>query len=136
MYSKLTQSKVPTDRRYKASHEWAKLDGEVATVGITDFAQSELGDIVFADLPEIGTQTSAGESAATVESVKTAAEIYAPVGGEIVAVNEKLEDSAGLINEEPFGDGWLFQLKVSDTAEFDSLMDAAAYEKVLEEKDD
>ncbi len=126
---------MPSDRRYKASHEWAKLDGDVATVGITDFAQSELGDIVFADLPEIGTQTTAGESAATVESVKTAADIYAPVGGEVVAVNEKLEDSAGLINEEPFGDGWLFQLKVADKGEFDSMLDAAAYEQVLENKD-
>lgn len=125
----------PADRRYRKSHEWAKLDGDVATVGITDHAQAALGDIVFADLPEIGTSASAGETAATVESVKAAADIYAPFDGEIVAINDSLEGSPDLINQEPHAEGWMFQLKLSDPADFEKLMDATAYEKCIEEED-
>lgn len=126
-------SSVPTDRRYLKSHEWAKLDGDTVTVGITDHAQTELGDIVFADLPDLGAAASAGETVVTVESVKTAADIYAPVSGEVVAINDKLEGSPELINEQPHDDGWMFQLKVSDPAEFEAMLEAGAYEKSIED---
>lgn len=125
----------PTDRKYKKSHEWAKADGDIVTVGITEHAQAALGDIVFADLPEIGAATSAGEPAATIESVKAAADIYAPVGGEVVGVNEKLESSPDLINSEPHDSGWMFRVKVSNPAEMDTMMDAETYEKTLEESE-
>lgn len=124
---------VPSDRKYKSSHEWVKLDGEVATVGISDHAQSALGEIVFADLPDVGKELAASESAAAIESVKAAAEIYAPVGGEVVAVNEKLQDTPNLINQKPHDDGWMFQLKLSNPSEMDSLMDVDAYTKSLKD---
>lgn len=124
---------VPADRKYKSSHEWAKLEGDVATIGITSHAQAALGDIVFADLPEIGTTASAGEKAATIESVKAAADIYAPITGEVVSVNDKLEETPDLINSEPHDNGWIFQVKVSDPAQLDELMDSVSYEKSLED---
>lgn len=111
------------------------MDGDTVTVGITDHAQTALGDIVFADLPDIGASTSAGETVVTVESVKTAADIYAPVSGEVVAINDKLEGSPELINEQPHEDGWMFQLKVSDPAEFEAMLEAGAYEKSIEDGD-
>lgn len=125
----------PTDRRYRTSHEWAKLDGDVATVGITEHAQAALGEIVFAELPEKGAEAEAGGTAATLESVKAAADIYAPVDGEVVEVNAMLEDAPELINTSPHDDGWMFRIKLSDATAFDQLMDAAAYEKTIETDD-
>ncbi|CDF39413.1 unnamed protein product [Chondrus crispus] len=130
----LSAASYPSDRKYKASHEWAKLDGDVATVGITDHAQAALGDIVFADLPEVGSEASAGERAATVESVKAAADIYAPLSGEVVGVNDSLDDSPDLINKTPHDDGWIFRIKVNDPAQIDALMDSADYEKTIAEE--
>lgn len=118
----------PSDRKYKSSHEWARLDGDVATVGITDHAQAALGDIVFADLPELGLEVGAGERSATIESVKAAADIYSPITGEVVAVNNKLEDTPDLINTEPHEEGWMFRIKISDKSEVDALLDSTAYE--------
>jgi glycine cleavage system H protein len=121
----------PSDRKYKSSHEWVKLDGDVATVGITDHAQAALGEIVFADLPDVGTEFGAADNAAAVESVKAAGEIYAPIGGEVVEVNAVLEETPDMINKKPHDDGWMFKLKVADAGELDGLLDAAAYEASL-----
>lgn len=113
--------------KYTKDHEWLRIDGDVATVGITPFAQEKLGDIVFIELPSAGTKLSKGAIAATVESVKAASEVYAPVGGEVMTVNEKLKSEPGLVNAEPTGDGWLFKMKVGDPAELDTLLDEQAY---------
>ncbi|WP_017938082.1 glycine cleavage system protein GcvH [Zestomonas thermotolerans] len=125
-------SNIPADLRYAASHEWARLesDGSV-TVGITDHAQEALGDVVFVELPEIGKQLSAGQEAGVVESVKAASDIYAPIGGEVIAINEALADSPELINSDPYG-SWFFKLKPSDVAELDKLLDAAGYQAAVE----
>lgn len=113
--------------KYTKDHEWLRIDGDVATVGITPFAQEKLGDLVFIELPSAGTKLSKGAIAATVESVKAASEVYAPVGGEVMTVNEKLKSEPGLVNAEPTGDGWLFKMKVGDPAELDTLLDEQAY---------
>ena len=125
-------SNIPADLRYAASHEWARLesDGSV-TVGITDHAQEALGDVVFVELPEIGKQLSAGQEAGVVESVKAASDIYAPIGGEVIAINEALADSPELINSDPYG-SWFFKLKPSDVAELDKLLDAVGYQAAVE----
>lgn len=120
-------SKVPPELKYAKSHEWVRLDGDVATVGITDHAQHELTDIVFVELPQVGRKLKAGEACAVVESVKTASDIYAPVSGEVVAVNSKVVDKPELVNDQPYGDGWFFQVKVSDASESASLLNSAAY---------
>lgn len=125
---------VPADRKYRNSHEWAKLEGEVVTVGITDYAQHELGDVVYVELPEVGREVEAGEAVAVVESVKTASDIYAPVSGEVVEVNGALEESPERVNEDPYGEGWLFKIRPKDPSEFESLLDPDAYLKVLEEE--
>ncbi len=125
---------VPADRKYRSSHEWAKLEGEVVTVGITDYAQHELGDVVYVELPEVGREVEAGEAVAVVESVKTASDIYAPVSGEVVEVNGALEESPERVNEDPYGEGWLFKIRPKDPSEFESLLDPDAYLKVLEEE--
>jgi glycine cleavage system H protein len=124
----------PSDRKYKSSHEWVKVDGDIATVGITNHAQAALGEIVFVDLPEIGRVVAPGENAAALESVKAAADIYAPIAGEIIEINGKLEDSPNLINENPHDDGWMFQLKISDPSELEELLDSTAYAATTEEK--
>jgi glycine cleavage system H protein len=113
--------------RFTKDHEWLRTEGDVATVGITPFAQDKLGDLVFVELPNIGATFDTGAVAATVESVKAAADVYAPVAGEVTAVNDKLAEQPGLVNAEPTGDGWLFKLKPADAAEIDSLLDEAAY---------
>lgn len=118
---------VPENFRYTADHEWVLLEGEVATVGITDHAQEELTDIVFVELPEVGRECETEEAIAVVESVKAASDIYAPVAGEIVEANEALEAEPGLVNTAPHTNGWIFKIKVSDIAEVEALMDAAAY---------
>lgn len=118
---------VPENLRYTADHEWILLEGDVATVGITDHAQEELTDIVFVELPEIGRECEAEEGVAVVESVKAASDIYAPLSGEVVGANEALEADPSLVNTDPHGAGWIFKLKLSDPSQVEGLMDAAAY---------
>jgi glycine cleavage system H protein len=114
--------------RFTKDHEWLRMEGDVATVGITAFAQEKLGDLVFVELPSVGAAFDKGAVAATVESVKAAADIYAPVAGEVTAVNEGLTEQPGLVNAEPTGNGWLFKMKPADPAEVDELLDEKAYE--------
>lgn len=120
-------SNTPAELKYAASHEWARLDGDIVTVGITDHAQDALGDLVYVELPEVGDQISAGAEAGVVESVKAASDIYAPVSGEIVAINEALADSPEIVNSEPYSGGWLYKIKISDVSELDKLMSADEY---------
>ena len=125
---------VPQDYFYAKTHEWVSLADGIATIGITDFAQSQLSDLTYVELPEVGTSFGAGDEVAVVESVKAAADIYAPVSGEVVETNADLEDSPELINKDPFGAGWLFKLKIADEAEIDALLDADSYEELCPEK--
>ncbi len=118
---------IPTDLRYASSHEWVRLEGEIATVGISDHAQEELTDVVFVELPPVGKSVDAGDPTAVVESVKAASDIYAPVGGEVVEVNPDVEADPSLVNTDPYGKGWIFKLKVKDAEHVSKLMDAAAY---------
>jgi glycine cleavage system H protein len=117
--------------KYTKDHEWLRLDGDVATVGISPHAQEQLGDLVFVELPAVGATFDQGAVAATVESVKAASDVYAPVGGEVVAVNDKLTADPGLVNAAPIGNGWLFKLKVKDAAEAATLLDEAAYQALI-----
>ena len=120
-------SDTPVELRYALSHEWARNEDGLVTVGISDFAQESLGDVVFVELPEVGQLAAAGEEIGVVESVKAAADIYAPVSGTVVAVNENLEDAPELVNQDPYGDGWFYRLEATDEAEVEELLDAAAY---------
>lgn len=124
-------SKVLDDRKYADSHEWVKLDGDVATIGISDYAQHALGNIVYVDMPEVGDEVSQGEDFGAVESVKAASDLISPISGEVVEVNEELVDKPELINEDAFGN-WIIKVKVSDPSELDKLMDAEAYQKLCE----
>ena len=124
---------LPQDLKYSEDHEWIKVEGNTVTIGITDFAQSELGDIVFVELPEEGDDISKGDSFGSVESVKTVSELYAPVSGSIVAVNEELDDSPELVNENPYEGAWMLKVELSDESELDNLLDAAGYQAVIEE---
>ena len=124
-------SNIPSELKYTKTHEWARDEGDgTVTVGITDHAQEQLGDLVFVDLPEEGDSVEAGDDCAVVESVKAASDIYSPVSGEIVAVNTALADSPEMVNESAFGDGWLFKVKMSDASELDNLLDADGYAEV------
>ncbi|MCX4187296.1 glycine cleavage system protein GcvH [Methylophaga sp. OBS4] len=126
-------SNMPTELKYATSHEWVRDEGNGEySVGISEHAQEVLGDMVFVELPEIGTIVSAGDECAVLESVKAAADIYAPLSGEIIAVNGSLEDSPERVNSEPYDDGWLFRIKASDTDEVDNLLDADAYQESLD----
>ena len=122
---------VPQDLQYTKSHEWVRIEDGTATVGITDHAQDELGDVVFVELPEQGATLSAGDSFGAVESVKAVSDLYAPIGGEVVEVNDALEDSPEKINEDPYGEGWILKIRISDEGD---LLSASDYEKVLEEE--
>lgn len=124
---------LPKDLRYTEEHEWVKVEGNKVRVGITDFAQSELGDIVFVELPEVGTELSANDPFGSVESVKTVSELYAPVSGKVVEVNEELEDSPELMNESPFDQAWMIVLEVEDLSEVDNLLTAEQYEAMIKE---
>jgi glycine cleavage system H protein len=123
---------VPTDLRYTKDHEWVRVDGDEATVGITEYAAGQLGDIVFVELPETGATFDAGDSFGTVESVKAVSDLYTPVGGEVVEVNEALSDSPEKINEDPYGEGWIVKIQVSGEAD---LLSASDYEQFLEEEE-
>ncbi len=126
-------SDIPSELKYVASHEWVREEGDdVVVIGITDHAQELLGDVVFVELPEVGADVASGEETGVVESVKAASDIYAPVSGEIIAVNEALEDSPELANTDPYGDGWFYKVKLSDPAELDDLLDASDYAEVCE----
>ena len=117
--------------KFTKDHEWLRLDGDVATVGITPFAQEKLGDLVFVELPAVGTKFEGGAAVATVESVKAASDVYAPVRGEVTEVNPKVANEPGLVNTSPTGDGWLFKLRVADRAEVEALMDEKAYTAMI-----
>ncbi len=122
--------------KYTEDHEWVRVEAnDEAVVGITEYAQELLGDVVFVELPQVGKALSQGDEAAVIESVKAAAEVYAPVDGEVVAVNEEIDDNPGLVNSAPTGDGWFLRLKISDTSQLDALMDEAAYKTFLKRLD-
>ena len=128
-------SNIPDDLKYASSHEWVRMDEDgTATVGISDHAQDALGDIVFVELPEVGTTVNAKEEVAVVESVKAASDIYSPVSGEIVAINEALVDAPETVNSAPYEDGWFFKVAVSDESELAELMDADAYSDHIEDE--
>ena len=122
---------IPDDRKYTQDHEWIQIDGDVGTVGITDHAANELGDIVYVDLPDAGAEFSAGDAVGSIESVKAVADLYIPVSGEIVEINEAFAGDPSLVNNSPLDDGWLFRVKLADPAELETLLDAAAYENLL-----
>lgn len=126
-------SEVPTELKYTSDHEWVRMDdGGTMVVGLTDYAQEQLGDLVYVDTPEVGATFVAGDVCAVVESVKAASDVYCPAAGEIVAVNENLEDAPELISNDPYGEGWLFEVAPEDPAEWDDLLDSEQYEELLE----
>ena len=120
--------------RFTKDHEWVRLDGELATVGISDYAQSQLGDVVYVELPAIGRRLERGKEAAVVESVKAASDVYAPVSGEVAEVNEALAADPARVNADPMGEGWFLKLRIADPTEFDALMDEAAYQRFVAEQ--
>lgn len=127
-------SEIPKELKYLETHEWVRNEGDgTVTIGITDHAQDALGDVVFVDLPEVGTTFAAGDESAVVESVKAASDIYAPVSGEVIAINEQLEDEPETVNNSPYGDGWFYRIRMSDPSELEELLDAAGYREVAEE---
>ena len=129
----MADASYPDDLRYHSEHDWARIEGGEATFGVTWYAQDALGEVVFYEPPEVGSQATRDAAYAEVESVKAVSDVYAPLSGEIVAVNEAIAEKPELINEDPYGDGWLVRVKLSDPAEADDLMDAAAYKAMLAE---
>jgi len=125
---------TPKELKYAKTHEWIKVEGGIGTVGITDYAQEQLTDVVFVELPQIGKVVSKGEAVAVLESVKSVSDIYAPVSGEVTEVNKELENKPGLINKEPYGKGWIFKLRIKDSKELVSLLSAEEYEKSVKEE--
>ena len=124
---------IPTELRYAKTHEWARLEDDgTVVVGISDHAQSALGDLVFVEVPEAGTEVASGDACAIVESVKAASDVYSPIAGEIIAANEALGDAPEMINQDPYGDGWIMRMKPADAGEIGEMMDAEAYEAFLE----
>jgi len=129
-------SNIPGELKYLSSHEWVRVEGDgTATIGITDHAQDLLGDVVFVELPEVGAEIHAGEEAGVVESVKAASDIFSPVSGEVLAINEALEESPDLVNNEPYEDGWFFKVKLTDESDLEPLLDAEAYSAACEAED-
>ena len=125
-------SDVPSDLRYLESHQWVRVDESgLATVGITDFAQQQLGDVVYIGVPELGATVTGSEEAGVAESVKSASDVFSPVTGEVVEINERLEDEPEKVNEDPYGEGWLFRVKMTDDGELDGLMDADTYRDLI-----
>jgi len=123
---------VPEALQYSADHEWVGVDGNIATIGITDYAQDALGDVVFVDVPEVGAAVEAGATFSEVESTKSVSDIFAPVSGEIVAVNEQLADNPELLNSDPYGEGWICRISMSDQSQLGDLVDSAAYQALIE----
>lgn len=129
-------STIPSELKYASSHEWIRVEADgTAYVGITDHAQAALGDLVYVELPDVENELAGGEEAGVVESVKAASDIYTPVSGEVIAVNEALEDTPELINSDPYGDGWIFRIRLTDQEELDDLLSADEYEEQLAEED-
>ncbi len=124
---------IPKELKYTKDHEWARIEGDVATVGITDYAQGELGDIVFVELPKAGSSVSQGDSFGTIEAVKAVSDLYAPLSGEITEVNAALDEAPETVNNSPYGDGWMIKIKISDPSEVDNLLSADDYEKLIGE---
>ncbi len=124
----------PRDYKYTKEHEWVKVDGDTATTGITNYAVTQLGDMVYVDMPSVGDSVKQGEAAGAVESVKAAADFYSPLSGEVVGRNDRLLDEPGLMNSDPYGEGWFIKIKPSDMSELDDLMDAAAYDEFEKEQ--
>ncbi len=125
---------IPSELKYSKEHEWVRVAGDVATIGITDFAQEELGDIVNVELPDEGDSFAKDEAFGAVESVKASSEVFSPVGGKVVEINEPLFDTPELLNEDPYDEGWMIKLQLSDPSEVDGLMDAEAYQQYIEEE--
>jgi glycine cleavage system H protein len=130
----MAKESYPDELRYHPEHDWARVDGEEATFGVTWYAQDALGEVVFYEPPEVGSQATKDKAYAEVESVKAVSDVYAPLSGEIVAVNDAVGDRPELINEDPYGEGWLVRVKLADASEADELMDASAYRELLEEE--
>lgn len=124
---------IPKELKYSKDHEWIKVEGNVATIGITDFAQSQLGDVVFVELPEVGTEVAAEAGFSVVESVKAVSDIYAPISGKVIEVNEALSDTPETVNQDAYGQGWIAKFEITDTAELGKLLDSEAYEKLVAE---
>lgn len=124
-------SNIPNELKYTKSHEWVRVDGDEVKVGITEHAQSLLGDLVYVELPEVGDELGAGDDACVVESVKAASDVYSPVSGEVIEINESLSDDPAEVNHSPYSEGWLFKLKVADSSELDNLMSAHDYSEVV-----
>ncbi|WP_298419000.1 glycine cleavage system protein GcvH [uncultured Kordia sp.] len=122
---------IPADLKYTKDHEWVKIDGDVATVGITDFAQSELGDIVYVDVETLDEEVGKDEVFGTVEAVKTVSDLFMPLSGEVIEFNEVLEDDSELVNKDPYGEGWMIKIKISDMSQVDDLLSAEAYKEVV-----
>ncbi len=127
----INELNIPENAKYTKDHEWARIEGDVAVIGINDYAQDQLGDVVFVELPETGDSFEKGEEFGTVESVKSVSEIYMPLSGEVIELNETLADSPELVNSDPYGDGWIIKVKPSDVSEMDQLMDKTAYLAML-----
>lgn len=125
---------TPKELKYSKDHEWIRLEGNRAVIGITDFAQSQLGDVVFVEVPEVGAEVAAGDGFSVVESVKAVSDIYAPLTGKVVEVNEALTDAPEIVNQDPYGDGWVAVIEMSDSSELDSLLDSEEYEKLAAEE--
>ena len=123
---------IPTDLRYSREHEWVRVDGPIARIGITDFAQDSLGDVVFVQLPDVGLEIVAGASASEIESTKSVSDVYVPVSGTVQAVNDALVDTPELVNHDPYGAGWILEVTLADPAELDALLDADAYRTLVE----
>ncbi len=122
---------IPSNLQYTKDHEWVKIENGVATIGITDFAQGELGDIVFVELPEVGKSFNADDTFGTIEAVKTVTDLFSPISGNIVAINEGLDNDTGKVNSDPYGDGWLVKIRLSDPDENDGLLSSIAYEEII-----
>lgn len=123
---------VPANLKYSKEHEWVRVEGDIAVIGITDFAQSELGDIIYVDIETVGEELEADDIFGTVEAVKTVSDLFLPISGEVLEFNEKLEDEPELVNTDPYGDGWMIKLKIADSSELDELMDAEGYKKAID----
>ncbi len=126
----------PEDLKYTSEHEWVLVEGKVATVGITDYAQEKLGDVVFVELPAVGDKVTKDEPMAVVESVKAVSDVYAPISGTVLEINDDLPDTPEMINEDPYGDGWMLKIEITDPTDLDDLMNAEAYEKFVAEQEE